>query len=72
VEPVDKALCAQAAAAGEVLAVSPAGIEVVCGQGTVLRVTTVQPASGRTMPAGASSGTIHFATQNVRSGCFSF
>ena len=52
-EPVDEALGAHGVAPGEVVAVSSAGIDVGCGHGTVLRVTTVQPASGRTMPAAA-------------------
>ena len=38
---------------GEVVAVSPAGIDVCCGDGTVLRLTTLQPASGKAMPAAA-------------------
>ena len=59
-EPLDKtsgaygtASGAQAAAPGEVIAVCSAGIDVGCGHGTVLRLTSVQPASGRTMRAAA-------------------
>jgi methionyl-tRNA formyltransferase len=52
-EPIDVAAGAHPTAAGEVVSVSAAGIDVLCGHGTVLRVTTVQPASGRTMPAAA-------------------
>jgi len=52
-EPVDKTSGARETAPGEVAAVSAAGIDVGCGHGTVLRVTIVQPASGRTMPAAA-------------------
>jgi methionyl-tRNA formyltransferase len=52
-EPVDNASGAHETAPGEVVAVSSAGIDVGCGHATVLRLTTVQPASGRTMPAAA-------------------
>jgi len=52
-EPVEEARGVQTTSAGEVLAVSPAGVDVGCGHGTVLRVTTVQPANGRTMAAAA-------------------
>ncbi|HKU84777.1 MAG TPA: methionyl-tRNA formyltransferase [Casimicrobiaceae bacterium] len=66
-EPVDSGSGAGATAAGrfatasrvhgpvpgEVVAVSSAGIDVGCGHGSVLRLTTVQPASGRSMSAGA-------------------
>jgi len=38
---------------GTVVAVNAAGIDVVCGENTVLRLTQLQPAAGRPMPAAA-------------------
>jgi len=38
---------------GTVVAVNAAGIEVACGENTVLRLTQLQPAAGRPMPAAA-------------------
>jgi len=40
-------------APGTIIAVGTRGIDVACGAGTVLRVTEVQPAAGRSMPAHA-------------------
>ena len=39
--------------AGTVLDVTPPGIDVACGSGTAVRLTDVQPASGRVMTASA-------------------
>ena len=50
-EPLDRV--APGKMPGEVLAVAAAGIDVCCGDATVLRLTSVQPASGRRMPAAA-------------------
>jgi methionyl-tRNA formyltransferase len=50
-EPIDGAV--SAATPGEVVAVSQAGIDVCCGDRTLLRLTAIQPASGKRMAAAA-------------------
>jgi methionyl-tRNA formyltransferase len=50
-EPIDRA--ASGTTPGEVVSVSQAGIDVCCGDQAVLRLTAVQPASGKQMTAAA-------------------